>query len=81
MEPDTMTYDITVTDTFAGELNYCWVRRYELEAPADISTRALVRRAKALAGIAGRHRLDDYGDSLSIWPRGACVALLVTVRP
>ena len=76
-----MTYDITVTDTFAGELNFCWVRRYELEAPADISTRALVRRAKALAGITGRHRLDDYGDELTIWPRGACVALLVTVRP
>ena len=75
-----MTYDITVTDTFAGELNFCWVRRYELEAPADISRRALVRRAKALAGLSGRHRLDDYGDELTIRPRGACVALLVTAR-
>ena len=75
-----MVYDITVTDTYGGELNYCWVRRYELEAPADISRRALVRRAKSAAGITGRHRLDDYGDSLTIWPRGACVALLVTAR-
>ena len=76
-----MIYDITVTDTFAGELNFCWVRRYELEAPADISRRALVRRAKALAGITGRHRLDDFGDELIIRPRGCCVAMLITVRP
>ena len=75
-----MIYDVTVTDTYAGELNYCWARRYELEAPADISTRALVRRAKALAGITGRHRTDDYGDSLTIWPRGACIAMTVTAR-
>ena len=76
-----MTYDITVTDTFAGELNFCWVRRYELEAPADISRRALVRRAKALAGLSGRHLLDDYGYELTIRPRGCCVAMLITVRP
>ena len=75
-----MIYDITVTDTYAGELNYCWVHRYELEAPADTSTRALVRRVKRAAGITGRHRLDDYGDELVIWPRGECIAVLVTAR-
>ena len=75
-----MIYDITVTDTFAGELNFCWVRRDELEAPADISTRALVRRAKALAGITGRHLLDDFGHELVIRLRGCCVAMLVTAR-
>ena len=75
-----MTYDITVTDTYAGELNYCWVRRYELEAPADISRRALVRRAKSIAGITGRHWLHDFGDELIIFPRGACIAVTVTAR-
>ena len=75
-----MIYDITVTDTYGGELNYSWVRRYELEAPADITRRALVRRAKRAAGITGRHRLDDFGDSLTIWPRGACIAVTVTAR-
>lgn len=26
------TYKIEVTDTFGGEANYCWVRRYEYRA-------------------------------------------------
>jgi hypothetical protein len=29
-----MQYDIEMTDTFAGEANYCWVRRATIEAPA-----------------------------------------------
>ena len=60
------TYSIEVTDTFAGEANYCWVRRYTVTTPElthygyDGATnygkanraynRELVKRAKAAAG-------------------------------
>ena len=54
-----MKYDITVTDTYAGELNYSWVHRHEIEAPADIRTSTLVRRAKTAANLTGRERPVD----------------------
>ena len=75
-----MRFDITVTDTFAGELNYSWVQRYSIEAPADISTPQLVRRAKREAGLTGRHTTEDYGDSLIVHMRGACIAMTVEAR-
>jgi len=63
------TYHIEVTDTFAGEANYSWVKRETLTMPElthygyDGSSnyvkanksyrRQLVRKAKALAGWTG----------------------------
>jgi hypothetical protein len=48
-----MKFRAELTDTFGGEANYSWVRRVEIEAPADISDLALVRRAKAALGLSG----------------------------
>ena len=40
---------VTVTDTFGGEANYGWVKRYEF-APRNIeSQRSVIRQAKSLA--------------------------------
>lgn len=77
--PLLQTWQVEVTDTFAGDANYSWVRRYSLTAPAGSAVRALVRRAKALAGYAGvPASTSDYGDTLDIRPRGVCVAIFVT---
>lgn len=62
-------YQIEYTDTFAGEANYCWVRREIITMPEmthygyDGSTnyvkarkvydRELMRRAKAAVGLTG----------------------------
>ena len=76
-----MTYDIEMTDTFAGEANYWWVKREELDAPDTLSRLALVRRAKALMGINGtRCRTYDHGDMVEIRPYGACIVVFVTCR-
>jgi len=64
------TYDIEVTDTFAGEANYAWVRRAAVTMPElthygyDGSTnyskanrvfnRELMKRAKAKVGWTGK---------------------------
>ena len=36
-------YSVEMTDTFAGEANYCWVRRVEIDAPADATSQTLIR--------------------------------------
>jgi hypothetical protein len=64
-----MSYVLEITDTFAGEANYSWVRRHSLDVPelthygydgsqgyvkaAKAQRRQIVRRAKALAGWTG----------------------------
>jgi hypothetical protein len=74
-------YDIEMTDTFAGEANYCWVKRGELEAPATLTRLALVRRAKALMGLNGVPcRTYDHGDMVEIRPRSACIVMFVHYR-
>ena len=70
------TYCIEVTDTFAGEANYSWVRRYEYEA----------KSAKgAITKMAMEHgagwRLDwDSGDMARYNLSGSCVCAFVTVK-
>ena len=80
---DMIMYDVEVTDTFGGEANYSWVNRFELDAPAGISRRALVRRAKRAAGWTGvrcaRH-FTDWGDTIALRPRGACLVMFITYR-
>lgn len=67
-----MAINLEHTDTFGGDANYSWVRRAHI--PADgLSDRALVRRAKAWAGLTGRRcRVENYGDTIAIYPRGIC---------
>jgi hypothetical protein len=86
-----MPYQIEVTDTFGGEANYCWVRRYTIDdvpaaKPGDDArqdakrTRAfLIRKAKSLAGYTGiRGATSDYGDVIEWRPRGICHVMFIT---
>lgn len=73
-----MHYQIEITDTFGGEANYSWVRRHSLEAPAEITDLALVRRAKRKADWSGlRCRVSRYGDTIEIRPVGVCCVLFI----
>lgn len=72
-----LTYRAEYTDTFGGEANYAWVRRVEWRAPDTASNRALIRRAKRELGIGGRHRVEDFGDCLAIYPRNTCTVLFI----
>ena len=74
-----MAYAIEVTDTFAGEANYCWVNRGTLDLPDTATRRQLVRAAKRFAGWTGwRCEVSDTGDTIDIRPRGACMVAFVT---
>ena len=63
------TYEVELTDTFAGEANYSWARRAKVKMPElthygydgssnygranKVFTRELMRRAKASVGMTG----------------------------
>jgi hypothetical protein len=74
VKPAVSIYDVQVTDTFGGEANYSWVRRYTLTVPADIKPATFMRKVKDLIGWTGvRCDVSNFGDgSLNIRPRGVC---------
>jgi hypothetical protein len=75
-------YQVEHTDTFGGESNYSWVRRYEIRARGKThkgERLSLVRQAKALCGLSGvRADTTDYGDTIEIRPKGVCQVIFVT---
>ncbi|QEP52831.1 hypothetical protein AMP1_4 [Burkholderia phage AMP1] len=64
------TLDIEVTDTFGGEANYCWVRRYSIEVRDSTSTKQIVRRVKREIGWEDwcRVHVENYGDDITLRP-------------
>ncbi len=69
---------VTVTDTFGGEANYGWVKRYEFSPRNAESQRSVVRQAKALANMtAVKSDTYDYGDGYTVKPRGYNQIILV----
>lgn len=64
-----MAWDVEVTDTFGGESNYSWVKRYVV--PGTPNHLSLVRQAKKMAGWSGLRCLTaDMGDMLEVRPVG-----------
>ena len=53
-----MIAHVEYTDLFAGEANYCWVKRFDFDAEG-MSDLQIVRRAKSELGIAGK--ISRYG--------------------
>lgn len=69
---------VTHTDTYGGEANYGWVKRHMFDVDTDTSQRTVVRRAKVLANLTGvKSETYDYGDSLTIKPRGYAQVVFV----
>lgn len=83
----TVAYQVEVTDTFGGDANYSWVRRYTIETPTceyrdPAYSRTLVRRAKAAAGWTGlRCATYSHGDQIEVRPTGRrapCWVMFIT---
>ena len=63
-------WDVTVTDTFGGEANFCWRNDYNFELPEGATNRQVVIAAKRAAGWTGmKCDTDNYGDSFTLHPR------------
>lgn len=84
------TLDYEYTDTFAGEANYCWVRRGTISVPCaqgetrkarEGVDRAIKKAAKAAVGLTGvRGEWSEYDFTYEFRPRGMCTVLFVTWR-
>lgn len=71
----TARYTIECTDTFCGEANYCWVRRFSVRA-SSIRGAAIV--AGRHLGYSGRLRIDgSWGDGSRYNVTGAAVCFFV----
>ena len=66
------------TDTFAGEANYCWVKRGSFPVADNVSDTTVMRRAKKILGLNGvRGRTNRLGDSIEFVPYRSCTALFI----
>lgn len=75
----TTEFKFELTDTFGGEANYSWVERNTETLPRGITDRALMRKAKAWAGLTGcRGKTVNLGETLAFYPRGSCTVLFIT---
>ena len=72
-------YTVELTDTFAGEANYSWVRRITFWMPENHTDLQLVRRAKKLLGINGvRTKTQNYGELMQLmFPRNTCTTAFI----
>ena len=73
-------WSIEVTDTFGGEANYSWVRRFEMKAKDGETAQRTMRRARRVAGLHGRGAWSNYGDQFRLDLSGACVCMFVTYQ-
>jgi hypothetical protein len=69
------TFNIEITDTFGGEANYSWVRRYTFTAK---SFRGAIQKLAHEYG-AGWSKQFECGDYCQYKLRGACITAFVTI--
>lgn len=62
-----MQCNVELTDTFGREANYSWVKRAIVPTDDNPNNLTIMRRAKALVGMAGiRGVVSNYGDCVEI---------------
>jgi hypothetical protein len=65
-----LTVMVEQTDMFAGEPNYCWVRRTNFRIPETASDRAIIRKVKQALGVAKvRAESATWGDYMELRSR------------
>lgn len=68
-----MKFTIEITDTFGGEANYSWVRRYECKAKSMLG--AIQWLAHNYGG--GWRKEIECGDYAQYKMRGACITAFI----
>ena len=68
------TFNIEITDTFGGDANYSWIRRYTCKAK---SIRGAIQWLSLNHG-AGWHKQIECGDYAQYKLTGACVCCFIS---
>lgn len=64
------------TDTFGGDANYCWVKRWH--SFRKLTDLQAVRLAKRICGLSGhRCRSENWGDVIALYPAGICQVIFI----
>ena len=63
-------YYVEVTDTYAGEANYCWVKRFKVHASSRLGA---IRKVSRETGYRFRE-VANYGDMVRYDAKGAAVS-------
>lgn len=70
------TFTVEYTDTFGGEANYSWVKRFTLNHKG--TDLALVRVVKKMLGLNGvRAKVYYHGDTIEVRPSGSCTVAFI----
>ena len=73
-----ITWRAEITDTYGGEANYAWVKRYEQTFPITASERAIVQHFKMLMDYTGvQCKRAAFGDVIELRPYGECVVIFI----
>lgn len=91
-----LRFNVELTDTFAGEANYAWVKRASIDMPElthygyDGSTnyvranrifeRELIHKAKRALGVTARHVKETQGDDITLKFLGYNVVMFITPK-
>lgn len=70
-----------VTDTYAGEANYSWVKRDTIDTKEgeDFTDLAAIRRVKKAIGWNGcRTKTENIGDTIALYPVGVAQVCFIT---
>ena len=70
-------YEIEITDTFGGESNYSWVKRYTVQASTP---RGAMRIATRDFGGEWRKEYETSGDMARYNMKNACICAFVTAN-
>lgn len=68
-------WSFELTDTFAGEANYAWVKRGTIKASTPSGA---IRAAKRALGITARHSAQIYSDLISLRFGSDCIVLFIS---
>jgi hypothetical protein len=72
MKKSIHTYFVEITDTFAGEANYCWVKRYLVES---VSVQGAMAKISKESGY--NWRVDYKGEISRYNAKGACICAFI----
>lgn len=65
---------VEVTDTFAGEANYCWVHRFKVHATTP---RGAIRKVRREVGLPEAHCAWNFGDEVRYDFKGTAICAFV----
>jgi hypothetical protein len=74
MRNEKSIFFVEVTDTFAGEANYCWVHRFKVHASSFIGA---VRKVRREMGLPPAKINGNYGDMVRYDFKGAAICAFI----